>query len=149
MVQHRSTQNFFYVPHLQQDKKKHLSPFLYRAQTFPSFLFYLQEYLCYRQHIYFKDYIEYFVTCPNSNKVKNDFFNQSKKRHNSRKEIINKNPDLDFLSNLSFNFIILMLSLEFQMENRKCELISFYNLTSCFFLFFSCFFYVFFCFFYV
>ena len=58
-------------------KKKHLSPFLYRAQTFPSFLFYLQEYLCYRQHIYFKDYIEYFVTCPNSNKVKNDFFNQS------------------------------------------------------------------------
>ena len=37
----------------------------------------LQEYLCYRQHIYFKEYIEYFVTCPNSNKVKNDFFNQS------------------------------------------------------------------------
>ena len=68
----------FSLSHTCDKTKKNI--FLYfftELKPYPSFLFYLQEYLCCRQHIYFKDYIEYFVTCPNSNKVKNDFFNQS------------------------------------------------------------------------
>ena len=58
-------------------QKKNLSLILFQAQNFPSILFYLQEYLYYILHIYFKDYIEYSVICPNSNKVKDDFFHQS------------------------------------------------------------------------